>query len=426
MSFGLGMLLGISGLIVLWTSVALTRALRTYSVSRLEEICTRRGRPARASAIDHNDVRTERSVGALSTIAALGLAALLGALVNLRSGVPLGRFLPVVALGVAALGHLVAEVVGRLYAEDVLDRLWPLTGPLRVLMSPITALSLGVEKLATHLSGASASPARPPSVEVEIHTPMETGEDGEADLTDSTRALLERVVELSQRDVSEIMTPRSRIIALPADVSASVAARLFVESGRTRIPLFGENRDDIVGVLHAKDLLTRMIDGGIDATNPRILARPAFCVPETKEADILLDEMRARRTHMAIILDEYGGVSGLVTMEDLIEQLVGPIDDEHDTPPVGDQIEDVGEGSYLVDATLDLERLNNKLGIRLPTGGDYQTLAGYAFYAFGRVPEVGSTFRAGDAELTVVEVIDHAIRRVRIDLSGPRTNGHAG
>ena len=155
---------------------------------------------------------------------------------------------------------------------------------------------------------------------------------------------------------------------------------------------------------------------GPDAISPRALVRPAHCVPETKNAYDLLEEFRTRRTQIAIVLDEYGSVAGLITLEDLLEELVGTIDDEHDVPSKPDPLVSLGGTRYEVDATVDLEQLNERLTLRLPTDGDFLTIGGLAFHALGRVPEPGVTFQFSGVEFTVVEVVDHAIRRVRLDL----------
>jgi CBS domain containing-hemolysin-like protein len=137
-------------------------------------------------------------------------------------------------------------------------------------------------------------------------------------------------------------------------------------------------------------------------------------VPETKGATELLDELRHRRVQMAVVLDEFGSVAGLITLEDLLEEIVGPIEDEHDAPSADDPVREVEPGTWEVDASMAVEDLNERLDLELPTDGDYQTLGGLAFDALGQVPDVGATFRREGIEFTVLEVSDHAIRRVRV------------
>jgi CBS domain containing-hemolysin-like protein len=245
----------------------------------------------------------------------------------------------------------------------------------------------------------------------------ETSAELDAELPESTRSMLERVVELGRLSVSDLMTPGSSIVALPAEVSALEAARAFRDSGFSRIPLFGAHRDDIVGVLYAKDLFPRLVDAQEPGSVlPRKLARPPFFVPESKDAADLLIEFRARRVQMAIALDEYGGVAGLISLEDLLEQVVGPIDDEHDRPSSAEPIIALGNGRFEIDGLVDLEDLNERLGLHLPTDGDFSTVGGFAFNSLGRLPEPGDSFRSDGAEFIILEVAEHSIRRLRVDL----------
>src|SRR5262249_17935206 len=142
----------------------------------------------------------------------------------------------------------------------------------------------------------------------------------------------------------------------------------------------------------------------------------AYCVPETKNAYELLEELRSRRTQIAIVLDEYGNVAGLITFEDLLEALVGTIDDEHDVPTLADPLTRLGSTQFEADAAVELGELTERLALRLPTDGDFLTVGGLAFHALGRVPEPGESFRFSEVEFTVLEVVDHAIRRVRLEL----------
>jgi CBS domain containing-hemolysin-like protein len=412
------LILGLPVLAVHMLSVMLTSALRSYSRSRLEAICTRRGHPELADEVAHHDERTERSAEALAVLAGLTLAALLGA--NAARLVPemALELVVAIALTIGAIGYVTAGILGRVFAEVLIDRLWPLARPLRAVMSPLTSTARLLEALIYRTARRSALVPRPASVEVEIHSAPEGQQENiEADLPDATREILEHVVELTRRDVSEIMTPRAAMLTLPATVSADEAARAFRDSGFSRIPLFGENRDDIVGILYAKDLLAALTaPDHPEPPIPRKLMRPPFAIPETKNAAELLDELRLRRTHLAIVLDEYGGVSGLVTLEDLLEELVGPIHDEHDAPPRHEPIVALGDARYEVDAALDIEEFNEHLGLSLPTNGDYQTIGGLTLHILGRLPAPGDSFRFEGIDFTVTEVGEHAIRRIRIDL----------
>jgi len=398
--------------------VTLTRALRTYSRSQLEDVCARRGHPGLADDVAHNDENTERAVETLAVITGLMLAALLGVLIDRHAPRLAAEAVLAIALAVGAVGYVLAGVVGRVFAERVIDRLWPAAFALRLVTSPLTLGIKQVEKVIETLARPPDAAPRPSSVEVEIPADSDNPEGDESDLPESTRELLQHAVALTRRDVAELMTPRSLIVTLPSTVTARAAARVFRETGKSRLPLYGENRDDIVGILYAKDLFPRMTDvpDPDAAVVPRKLSRTAYCVPETKNAYDLLEEFRAKRTQIAIVLDEYGGVAGLITLEDLVEDLVGAIDDEHDVPTPQDPVVPLGGARYEVDATLSLELLNDRLDLRLPTDGDFLTVGGFVFHALGRLPEAGATFRYDGIEFQIVEVGDHSIRRVRIDL----------
>jgi CBS domain containing-hemolysin-like protein len=397
-------------------AIALGRALRTYSRSRLEEVCEAHGRPERADAIAHDDERTERAAESLGIAGGLSLAALFADAVPDLLPTVEGWAAVLLAIGLSSLVHVVASVIGRIYAETLLDALWPISGAIRVVARPLTAFGDLVEIIAARLSRPEDVTPRPASVEVEYPPDADLTEEVEADVPMATRSMLEHVVALSLRDASEIMTPRSSIVVMPATTSARAAARTFRDSGLSRIPMFGENRDDILGILFAKDLFPAMTEAADpDSVIPRKLTRPAYFIPETMGANELLDEFRRRQVQLAIVLDEYGGVSGLVTLEDLIEELVGPIRDEHDveTP---DPVVAVGDSRYEVAASVEIDTLNERLGLHLPTDGDFETVGGLALSALGRLPVLGETFRVDGVEFTVVEVVDHAIRRVRLEL----------
>jgi CBS domain containing-hemolysin-like protein len=401
-------------------SVALARALRTYSRSRLEEVCNSGGHPERADEIARLDEKTERAAESLAVLTGLVLAAMLGAATVRLTPHLAAESVLAIALILGGLGYVTAGVAGRVYAEPILDRVWPITQSMRVLMAPFTFASRLMEAHAYRRWRRSVPTPRPASVEIEIHSSGDSVErEIHADLPESTREILERAVDLSHRDVAELMTPRSAVLSLSASVSATEAAVAAAESGFSRIPLFGENRDDIVGILYAKDLFARLTLSGREdpaGIQPRKLARPPLFVPESKNAQALLDELLHRRVQMAIVLDEYGGVSGLVTLEDLLEALVGPIDDEHDEPTPDDPVIPVGDSSYEVDAAIPVEALNERLGLRLPTDEDYLTIGGYAFNALGRLPQPGESFRRDGVEFTIVAVAEHSIRRLRLDL----------
>ena len=399
-------------------SIALTKALQSHSRSLLEDRCEARGRPERSDLVENWAHKTERAAEALAVLTGLLLAALTGVGARLASlptrvGVVI---VPVLVIGL--LGYVIAGVIGKVFAEVVIDSLWPLARVLRAVALPLTFGLRQVERLVESLSGGSRSPHRPAHLQLEV--PVEddaTDLDDELNLPESARVLLQQAILLTRTNVSELMTPRSSIVSLPSTVSAAEAAATFRRTGLSRVPVFEESRDDIVGILYAKDLFSRMTEGRAPSTvTPRDLARPALFVPESKNAYELVEEMRIQRRHFAVVLDEYGSVAGLVSLEDLLEALVGPIDDEHDIPAPADSVRALGDSRYEVDATLPLEELNLRLGLQLPTDAEFQTIGGLVFHELGRLPAKGDVANAFGMAFTVVAVSDHTIRRLVIDL----------
>jgi CBS domain containing-hemolysin-like protein len=409
--------LGLPVLTVHLLTIALTKAIQSYSLLLLESRCAAKGRPERSLEVDQWDHKTERSAEALAVLTGLMLAAMTGLALGGASSSSGIAIIVLTVLAIGLLGYGVAGVVGKVFAEVVIDVLWPLARPVRVAAWPLTFGLRQIEHLMDSFGGRGETVHRPAHLELEI--PVEEAqddEDAEHELPESAHDLLQRAVALTRTDVRELMTPRSSIVALASTVTATEAAATFHRTGLSRVPLFEENRDDVVGVLYAKDLFARLTDGcSGGAISPRQLARPVVFVPESKNAYDLLEELRSRRIHVAIVLDEYGSVAGLITLEDLLEALVGPIDDEHDKPEPADPLVDLGDSRYQVDATVPLDVLNERLGLHLPTDGEFHTVGGLVFHELGRLPKKGDRVSVLGVTLTVVDVSDHTVRRLIVE-----------
>lgn len=408
------LILGLAFYVVEALAVAFGRALRTYSRSRLQIVCGSKGRPGLAAAIEHDDERTERAAEAVAVVVEIAVAAWLVG--NLMPG---DRALAVsTAALVTIVVHFTASVLSRVWAETFLATFWPLAIVLRRIAWPLTTLAALAEAFANYLAGPAEAAPRPASVEVEILPDGDHPEVAEADVSPTTRTLLEHVVGLTRVVASELMTPRSLVVSLPATVTAKQAAEKFCETGLSCIPIFGENRDDILGLLHDHDLFPLLInpEATAEPVQPRKLVRAAFFVPESKNANDLLAEMRARRLKVAIVLDEYGGMAGLVTIEDLFDQLVGPIEEGTDSAERDERIKPLGEGRFEVDANVPLRQINHRFRLHLPTEGKYQTMGSYAFNELGRLPNPGEVFRVEGVQITILEVVERSIRRILMEL----------
>jgi magnesium and cobalt transporter len=261
---------------------------------------------------------------------------------------------------------------------------------------------------------------------------MEAGEEGELDTEE--RSMLLSVLTLDELQVRDIMTPRTDIACLPHSETITTMADLIVSTGHSRIPVFSENRDNIVGIVHAKDLIQGLLDPNKHTRALSEIMREPFFVPESKNVLDLLHEFRSRKNHLAVILDEYGGTAGLVTIEDVLEQIVGDIEDEHDAPRE-EEICLQDDGSYLVNGRAGLDDLNESLHLTLESD-EVDTIGGYLTHLAGRVPLPGESFApddAGGAVFTVIESDPKHINSVRLTFpesgavdAAPRKDGTEG
>ncbi|HTX72785.1 MAG TPA: hemolysin family protein [Rectinemataceae bacterium] len=229
------------------------------------------------------------------------------------------------------------------------------------------------------------------------------------------RQMIKGVQELAETTVKEVMVPRIDTVFLPIDVQREELLEKVVSCGHSRIPVYRDTIDEVVGVLYAKDLLRSLVKGGEFSLQE--LVRKPFFVPESKRIDSLLREFKRRRVHIAVAIDEYGGVSGIVCLEDIIEEIVGEIQDEFDEED--ENIVRLADGVWLCDARVNLEDLNEELGLSLPTE-EFDTLGGYVFDLFGKIPSRYERMRAGDLDFTVQDMDGHRITSVKISVQEPQ------
>jgi CBS domain containing-hemolysin-like protein len=207
------------------------------------------------------------------------------------------------------------------------------------------------------------------------------------------------------------MVPRPEVAAVPVDVAPEQALATVLDSPYTRYPVYRESLDDIVGVLHVRDLFTAVHDRGIADVRLEEIVRPATIVPETKDLASLLQEFRRTNNHFAVVVDEYGGMAGICTLEDLLEEIVGEIEDEFDVPE--EQIEQVDEDTYRIDGMFGIDEFNERFGTDLPDE-DYHTLAGFVFGQLGRAPQPGDDVSYDGMRFDVLEVDGNRIERVAV------------
>ena len=225
-----------------------------------------------------------------------------------------------------------------------------------------------------------------------------------------TLAMLEGALEVDELQVRDVMIPRSHMVVIPEGTPMDEVLPLIIESGHSRFPVVGEDRDQIKGILLAKDLLKLVADGGeIELSD---LLRPPVIIPESKRLNVLLREFRISKNHMAIVVDEYGGVSGLITIEDVLEEIVGDIDDEHDADAVPD-IQRVEEGKFLVQALTPIDDFNESFESDF-SDDEYDTIGGLIVAEFGRLPEAGESVEIGGMTFVVTSADDRRLHAMEV------------
>ncbi|MBN1948674.1 MAG: HlyC/CorC family transporter [Candidatus Cloacimonetes bacterium] len=227
-------------------------------------------------------------------------------------------------------------------------------------------------------------------------------------LQEHQREMLEEALEFTELKAENVMIHRTEIVALQQDMPIEDVILLAKEKGFTRFPVYGEDLDDIVGILIIYDLIKKP---DLKNQKARNFIREAYFAPETMDVDTLLAEMQKRKRSMAIIVDSYGGTAGLVTIEDILEELVGEIEDEFDTS--GQEVEQVDENTYLLQGFVEIDYLNDEYGMELPEG-DYETIAGLIIDQMARIPARGSLLKIGDWEITTLQVTSTKIIKVQI------------
>ncbi len=323
----------------------------------------------------------------------------------------------IIAVPVALVNVVVGEVVPKSFAA--LHPILVLLNSYRFIRvsSVIFAIPantvVALASIFTARFGGRASLSNPNQVEEEIKNIVETAEET-GEIEEDERDLLHSVFSFTDKVAREAMTPRVDMDALPVGTAASAIVKLIQQTGHSRIPLFEETDDQIVGIVHAKDLLMALV-GGQDKVDVRKLMRPALFVPENKDLHDLLKDMRAGRVQMAVVQDEFGGTAGIVTVEDIVEELVGDITDEYDfeLPSIVE-----ADGGHLVLGKTHLDDLNEEIDSDF-SSEEFDTVGGYVFGLFGRQPKVLESIEDDGYRFTIAESDGRRILRVKVDKLPP-------
>jgi len=291
----------------------------------------------------------------------------------------------------------------------------PVLRGLIYLVTPIT-LVLGFCLSVAALSKDSAEP-EPERPSEAVDALIEAGQE-EGILEESDRELIQSVVEFGDKTVRDVMTPRPDIVAVPADTTIERFTELLRSRPYSRVPVYSDSLDNIIGIILAHDVL-QVPDSEARTRTVKDLMRPGVqFVPESKRVADQLREMQAANNHMAIVIDEYGGVAGIVTIEDLVEEIVGDIRDEHESKT---EFVRESEGSYIVPGSMDVDKLEELFGVR-PEGHEATTVAGLVTEVLGRIPKAGETVEAGGLRFEVLESTDRLVERLRIRSLQPLSN----
>ena len=322
----------------------------------------------------------------------------------------------VISLSLIALlfGLFVPRAIGARYAAGVLLSLALPIELVSWVTRPLVTVLWGLTQVITKPFGATAVTMA--VSEDEIRALVETGEE-QGVLQEEERDMIQGIFELGEKHVHDVMVPRTDVRAMDVETPGERVLEEVVSVGHSRIPVYEGTPDRIVGILYVKDLFRRLSRGEKDV-ELRGYLRPAHFVPETKRVDELLREMQRNKMHMAIVVDEYGGTAGLVTIEDLVEEIVGEIRDEYE--PDQELVIPVSENEALMDGRVPFDDVREAFELDLPSSEDYDTLGGFIVHALGRLPKAGEDVTAGAVRFLVESVEGRRIRRVRITRLAPR------
>lgn len=311
---------------------------------------------------------------------------------------------PVMTVLIVIFGEILPKSAAMVYAEHVLIFAAPI---LRVLAFLIAPIAWAMKKCVTGIGLLLHIDLGTQQVFVtrdEIEQFVKIGEESGA-LEASERRMIDGIIDFDETRVHEIMIPRTDMIAIEADAKLGEAVSLFIEEGHSRIPVYEESPDNIVGILYVKDTLKNLSEGNLSSGVRELLRKPIF-VPETIRTAELLENMRREHIHIAIIVDEYGGVAGIVTMEDILEQIVGEIQDEYDEE--APEIQKLEDGSYMVQGIMSLDALNDELGTDFHSD-DAETIGGLVLILSGSFPDEGEVFHYEGWTMRVAGLEDHRI-----------------
>jgi len=413
-------LLGVAALILLnGFFVAAEYSLVTVRRTRLKELADEGSRPARAVMRITSD--PPHFIAAMQlgvTLTSLAIGAIGEAVLSDLFGIYLGTFVAVLLafLIITFMHVVVGELVPKGLALSYSERIaLGVSVPVRAfffVFAPLIWVLQRSSDLAQRAIGID-----PSKIEGEAHSEAElkmllevSTERGE--IEQDEREMLYKVFDFADKEASDVMVPRPEVVGISIEMAPPEALRAVLESPYTRYPVYRESLDEIVGILHVRDLVSALHDEAMVEVELAALLRPAYVVPETKDLAALLAEFRRTNQHMSVVVDEYGSMQGIVTLEDLLEEIVGEIEDEFDLPD--ESILRIDETTVQIDGTFPIDDFNEELGASLEHE-DYHTVAGFVFDLLGRAAQPGDEVRSDGLRFTVLDVEGSRIQRIEVE-----------
>lgn len=413
------LLLGVAALLFSLLGAVGARLLGELSWHALKEYCKHRQRPDRFDQI--YDEYEQVSLG-METIRAIGAIALL---LTVRQWLRLknptddpSEWQWLIAGGVLILlfGVWIPAAVSHVWRTPLLYSIWPLFRGSSRLVWPLAAVTGLLELLFQRVADRPKDRAKG-NFEDEVMSIVTEGMHAGHLLADAGE-MIESVIELPGSEVADIMTPRSEINAFSIDLPWEEVLRFIAHCRRTRIPVFQGDLDQIVGILYVKDLIAEMAHGGPPRRPLRSILRKAWQVPKTMKLDRLLMQFLQTRSHLAIVVEEHRPVAGLVTIEDVLEEIVGEIVDEYDNEELGEIVRTDARTAEVL-GRAHLSDVNEILALDLPEPDDFDTIAGFVIKQLGRIPRPGDMVVWGATRITVLEATKRRVERVRIESGAP-------
>ncbi len=394
----------------------LAYALPEHSRSRLGEYLHNGKRDIWLKWLDQNELAIKNALGFFRLIAAACVLLVAWVAVPGSASPEWPRLVACVVLTVllfSVFGVSLPLVLAVHLGEPILGRSLNVLAAVHIVAWPSSQILLIVDRVVRRMAGKSSVADEDASerAEQEILDAVSEGEAHGA-VDEEQKEMIESIIRLDQTPVSAIMTPRTDIDGVAADCALEDLRALIRKTGHSRVPVYDDSIDHIIGVVYAKDLLW------VDPSRPfdaRKVMRTVPYVPETKNLDELLEEFRTKKVQIAIVLDEYGGTAGLATIEDILEELVGEIDDEYDQrpPPAINRIDDA---TLEVDARVSVSEINAELDVELPEDEAYETIGGFVLTTMGKVPAVGEEFLHSNVRFQVVSAEPRKINRLRVEV----------